>query len=43
MYSDGRWCVCRYAGRFSAASTATGNKQMHLMEVAGLIEAAMTY
>lgn len=30
-----------YAGRFPSASTATGNKQMHLMELSQLYNAAM--
>ncbi|KAK7112604.1 2-oxoglutarate dehydrogenase complex component E1-like isoform X1 [Littorina saxatilis] len=31
-----------YAGRFPSAASATGNKQMHLMELAGFMEAAFS-
>ncbi|KAK7482309.1 hypothetical protein BaRGS_00026437 [Batillaria attramentaria] len=31
-----------YAGRYPAASAATGNKQMHLMELSGLFHAALS-
>uniref|UniRef100_A0A7N8X4U3 2-oxoglutarate dehydrogenase complex component E1 n=1 Tax=Mastacembelus armatus TaxID=205130 RepID=A0A7N8X4U3_9TELE len=33
-------CVCRYAGRESAAAPATGNKQTHLTELQRLLDTA---
>jgi len=32
-----------YAGRYSSAAAATGNKQMHLMELSGFMESALSF
>uniref|UniRef100_A0A2C9JG65 2-oxoglutarate dehydrogenase complex component E1 n=1 Tax=Biomphalaria glabrata TaxID=6526 RepID=A0A2C9JG65_BIOGL len=41
LRKQGVYRKVEYAGRFSSAAAATGNKQMHLMELSQLYEAAM--
>ncbi|XP_059156850.1 2-oxoglutarate dehydrogenase complex component E1-like isoform X2 [Physella acuta] len=41
LRKQGVYRKIEYAGRFSSAAAATGNKQMHLMELSQLYDAAM--